>query len=73
MDRTRYQFSVKGLLDTRWSEWFEGWTVTPLENGTTTLTSPLIDHAALHGMLAKIRDLNLILLSVKNIDECDKK
>ena len=68
MKKAIYQISIKGLLHTRWSEWFEGWTLTPQEDGTTTLSSPLVDQAALHGAIMKIRDLNLTLLSVKNIE-----
>jgi hypothetical protein len=65
LEKAKYQITVEGLLDTRWSEWFEGWTVTPQEDGTTILTIPLVDQAALHGVLTKIRDLNLSLLSVQ--------
>ena len=68
MEKANYQIAVEGLLDTHWSEWFEGWTVTPQEDGTTILTSLLVDQAALHGVLTKIRDLNLSLLSVQNIE-----
>jgi hypothetical protein len=68
LEKANYQITVEGLLDTRWSEWFEGWTVTPQEDGTTILASPLVDQAALHGVLTKIRDLNLSLLSVQNIE-----
>jgi hypothetical protein len=65
LEKASYQISVEGLLDTRWSEWFEGWTITPQDDGTTILFRPLVDQAALHGVLNKIRDLNLSLLSVK--------
>jgi hypothetical protein len=73
LEKANYQITVEGLLHTQWAEWFEGWTITPQEDGTTILTSPLVDQAALHGVLRKIRDLNLLLLSVQNIDECDTK
>jgi hypothetical protein len=69
LDKANYQIIVEGLLDTHWSDWFEGWTVNPQEDGTTILTSPLIDQAALHGVLKKIRDLNLFLLSVQDIEK----
>jgi hypothetical protein len=69
LEKANYQITVEGLLDTRWVEWFEGWTVTQQEDGTTILTSPLVDQAALHGALRKIRDLNLSLLSVQNIEK----
>ena len=65
MRKAVYQITVKGLLDYKWSEWFEGWTLSPQEDGTTILKSPQIDQAALHGVLTKIRDLNLPLLSVE--------
>jgi hypothetical protein len=65
LDKAGYRIAVEGLLDTRWSEWFEGWTISPQEDGVTILTSPLADQASLHGVLAKIRDLNLSLLSVR--------
>jgi hypothetical protein len=67
LEKTNYQIIIEGLLDRQWSEWFEGWTVIPQEDGTTILTSPLTDQAALHSLLTKIRDLNLVLLSVQNI------
>jgi hypothetical protein len=68
LEKASYQITVEGHLDTRWSEWFEGWTVTPREDGATILTSPPVDQAALHGVLARIRDLNLALLSLQYIE-----
>jgi hypothetical protein len=59
---------VKGHLDPRRSEWFEGLTITPLEGGETTLCGPVVDQAALHGLLTRIRDLNLTLLSVTQVE-----
>lgn len=59
-----YEIRVKDHLDTYWFEWFEGWEITNLENGEVLLSSSRVDHAALHGVLNKIRDLNLTLLSV---------
>ncbi|HWE64977.1 MAG TPA: cupin domain-containing protein [Chloroflexota bacterium] len=56
---------VKGHLDQRWSEWFDGLTITNLANGTTALAGHLPDQAALHGMLTKVRDLGLILVSMQ--------
>jgi hypothetical protein len=58
-----YQIRVAGLLDPSWSEWFEGLTLS-FTADETTLTGPLPDQAALHGVLNKIRDLGLVLLSV---------
>jgi hypothetical protein len=60
-----YQVRVKGSLDKEWSEWFDGFTVTPNTSGETLLTGVVADQAALHGLLNKIRDLGLPLLSVK--------
>jgi hypothetical protein len=60
-----YEIRVRGVLDASWSDWFEGLTICPQENGDTLLTGPVRDQSALHGLLAKIRDLGLPLLSVK--------
>jgi hypothetical protein len=59
-----YEIRVRGQLDSHWSAWFEGLTLTPLENDKTLIAGPIQDQAALHGILAKIRDLGLQLLSV---------
>ena len=59
-----YRIEVKGKLDSSRSEWFEGWTITQEEEGTTVLTGQLIDQSALHGVLIKIRNLNLPIVSV---------
>jgi hypothetical protein len=59
-----YEIRIKGHLDARWSDWFEGLTVTLEENGDALLTGPVIDQAALHGLLKKVRDLGLPLVSV---------
>jgi hypothetical protein len=59
-----YEIRVRGQLDNHWSAWFEGLTLTSLENGETLITGLIQDQAALHGILAKIRDLDLHLLSV---------
>jgi len=61
-----YAIRIKGFLDPHW-EWLEGLTVTHLESGETLLSGPIVDQAALHGLLARIRDLNLTLLSVEQI------
>lgn len=60
-----YRIRVKGNLDRKWSDWFDGFTITPQPADTTLLTGPVADQAALHGLLAKIRDLGLPLLSVR--------
>jgi hypothetical protein len=59
-----YQITVKGHLDAKWSPWFDGFAITPQANDETILTGPVADQSALHGLLAKIRDLGLPLLSV---------
>ena len=59
-----YQIRLEGHLDRQWTEWFDGLTITLEENGDTILTGPVIDQAALHGVLKKIRDLGLTLISV---------
>ena len=63
-----YQIQVKGNLDSKWSDWFDGFTFTPQANGETLMTGPVADQPALHGLLAKIRDLGLPLLSVKRVE-----
>ncbi len=59
-----YEIRLKGHLDDRWAGWFEGMTITPEENGDTLLTGPVIDQAALYGLLKKVRDLGMSLVSV---------
>ena len=59
-----YEIKIQGHLDTKWSEWFYGMTITHESDGTTTLTGEIVDQAALHGLLKRIRDLGLPLISV---------
>lgn len=59
-----YEIKVRGHLDLAWSDWFSGLQVTHLEDDETLLSGPLTDQAALHGLLERIRDLNLTLISV---------
>jgi len=63
-----YQIKVKGHLDPRWSQWLGGLTITHETNGETLLAGPVVDQAALFGLLLKIRDLNLTLLSVQRFE-----
>ncbi len=60
----RYSIRIRGHLDSRWSGWFDGMTVTLQEDGTTILAGPVADQAALHGLLRKVRDLGLQLVAV---------
>jgi hypothetical protein len=59
-----YEIRIKGHLDRRWAEWFEGMVITPEDDGETLLVGPVADQAALHGLLRKVRDLGLPLISV---------
>ena len=59
-----YQIRLRGSLDNRWANWFDGMTVTLAENGDTLLTGPAQDQAALLGLIAKVRDLGITLVSV---------
>jgi len=62
-----HEIRVQGHLDRRWTDWLEDMTVTHESDGTTTLTGPLVDQAALHGVLNRIRDLALPIVSVLRI------
>ena len=64
-----YRFRVRGHLDPRWSDWFGGLAIHLQEDGTTLLVGPVVDQAALHGVIARIRDLGLPLLSVRRATE----
>ncbi|MBK9055300.1 MAG: hypothetical protein IPL78_31695 [Chloroflexi bacterium] len=64
---TIYQIRIKGHLAQPWLDWFEGMTILPEEDGNTLLTGPIVDQAALHGLLKKVRDLGLPLLSINAV------
>jgi hypothetical protein len=64
----RYEIRVDGVLDHGWSAWFDGLDVTSDDDGQTTIAGPVVDQAALHGLLAKVRDLGLELLEVRRTD-----
>jgi hypothetical protein len=59
-----YQIRLKGHLGREWADWFEGLTITALNNGETLLTGAVVDQAALYGLLRKVRDVGMPLLSV---------
>ena len=63
-----YQIRVKGRLDRKWSDWFNGFAIAPQDNDDTLLTGPVADQAALHGLLGKIRDLGLPLLLARRVE-----
>lgn len=68
-----YEIKVQGHLDRLWEPWFEGMTLTNIKNGEnglacTLISGPVADQAALHGLLTRVRDLNLILISVSRTD-----
>ena len=63
-----YEIRIKGHLDDRWADWFEGLTITLEDNGDTLLTGPVVDQAALHGLLRKVRDLGIPLLSINRVE-----
>jgi hypothetical protein len=71
-----YEIRVRGVLDRHWSGWFDGLQVSSDAPGQTLIAGPVVDQAALHGLLAKVRDLGLPLLSVRRIgpgDESEKE
>ncbi len=73
-----YQIRIKGHLGRKWTDWFEGLTISLEDNGDTLLTGAVVDQAALHGLLKKVRDLGMTLVSVVRVklgqaDESDFK
>jgi hypothetical protein len=63
----RYVVRIRGHLDPGWSTWFDNLTISHEDDGTTTLTGPLVDQAALYGLLGRLRDLGATLLSVERL------
>jgi hypothetical protein len=68
-----YEIRIRGHLDDRWADWFEGLTITLEDNGDTLLSGPVVDQATLHGLLKKVRDLGIPLLSVNFVQSQPKK
>lgn len=69
MGQRDYQICVKGHLDDHWSEWLGGLTLAQLPDGTTTLTGTIVDRAALYGVLRKLEDMGLLLISVNEVEK----
>lgn len=67
-DAARYEIRVQGHLAARWSELFDGHSLTAERDGVTRITGPVLDQAALHGLLRRVRDTGLPLLSVTQLD-----
>ena len=63
----RYEIRVRGHLGSRWAAWFHGMTLTPESDGTTRICGPVVDQAALHGLLHTVRDTGLPLVSVTSV------
>jgi len=68
-----YQIRLRGHLGAEWTDWFEGLTITLEEDGDTLLTGPVVDQAALHGLLRKVRDLGMPLVSVNRVPSRKEK
>jgi hypothetical protein len=68
-----YQIQVKGILDSKWSDYFDGLSISPQPDDETLLSGPVADQAALHGVLAKVRNMGLPLLSVKRVEDQDRR
>lgn len=63
-----YQIRLEEHIDPHWTDWFEGLTITSKNNGDTIITGQVIDQAALHGLLKKVRDLGLTLVSINRVE-----
>ena len=65
---TRYEIRLKGHLDSRWGDWLGGMSLTHAGDGTTVVTGPVADQAALHGLLQKLRDMGVTLISINETE-----
>ncbi len=72
-DPGQYEIRVQGRLEARWAAWFDGMTLTPGADGTTTIHGPVVDQAALHGLLRKLRDSGLSLVAVTQVPEEEER
>jgi hypothetical protein len=70
---SQYILRIKNHLDSHWEEWFDGMTITKMANGETLLSGVVEDQSALHGLLEKVRSLNLTLISVQKVDSEEAK
>jgi hypothetical protein len=68
-----FQIRIKGHLGRRWANWFEGMSITLEDNGDTLITGPVVDQAALFGLVKKVRDLGLPLISINRLDPDDNR
>jgi len=66
---TIYQIRIRGHLDSHWTNWFGNMTISLENNGDTIVTGPVVDQAALHGLLKRVRDLGMPLISINQIKE----
>lgn len=66
---SRYEIRLAGHFDSKWSDWFEGFTLTNKADGSTALRGPVMDQAALHGLLRRVGDLGVTLISINILDD----
>ena len=64
----RYEIRLRGRLESRWAAWFDGMTLSQEPDGSTLLSGPVVDQAALHGLLHRVRDIGLPLVSVRSVE-----